>query len=395
MFKDSNKHINKLSSRVLVLTLSLLSGNYGGILQSYALSEFLKGQNCYVFIDVPKIKRNKMKFFFVKIKLFLINLFKNQPISYYFNDKLRNIIIKNTISFIENNINTIDICNGAIMPKRKIIKGFNVFLVGSDQVWRKSYSDIKRNLFNFLHDDSKKRIAYSASFGLDYLAGYSKSLIKKSAQLAKKFDAISVREDSGVDLCKKYWGVDAVQLIDPTMLLEKNDYVDLIRKSKNLKPSQGDIFVYVLDRNDWKKEIIKKISNNLKLKTFEIMPPECNTAKDLNKDPEKYMLPPVEQWLKSFDDAKFVITDSFHGCVFSIIFNKPFFVIANKGRGVARFTSILKLFKIQNRLVYSLDDLANINIYETINWNEVNSIIKKEQSRSKKFLLDNLGEIGE
>ena len=98
--------------------------------------------------------------------------------------------------------------------------------------------------------------------------------------------------------------------------------------------------------------------------------------------------PPMESWLKGFYDAKFVMTDSFHACVFSIIFNKPFIVYANKQRGYARFQSLLKMFGLENRLIYKIEDYDGIT--DGIDWNRVNMIMRQKQMDAMRFLNDAL-----
>ncbi len=95
------------------------------------------------------------------------------------------------------------------------------------------------------------------------------------------------------------------------------------------------------------------------------------------------IVPPVEQWLKSFADAKMVITDSFHGVVFSIIFNKPFWVVINKNRGASRFYSILRQFNLENRIVTNLKEIV---WDEPIDWKLTTSILHDERSKSLKLL---------
>ena len=119
------------------------------------------------------------------------------------------------------------------------------------------------------------------------------------------------------------------------------------------------------------------------------MLPGTSSKKIFRNDPEKYKLPLVEQWLCSFRDANFIITDSFHGCVFSIIYNKPFIAIGNKSRGLSRFTSLLKLFGLEGRLVDCLSEVNEDVVNMNIDWRKINAILKDEQRRSRKFLKEN------
>ena len=147
---------------------------------------------------------------------------------------------------------------------------------------------------------------------------------------------------------------------------------------------------YVLDKTPEKTHIINQIKNQIGLDLLEIMPEE--TFNKNTKDITKCIYPSVSKWLAGFRDASFVITDSFHGTVFSIIFNKPFVCIANKERGLSRFTSLLKIFGLENRLIFSPEELSQ-NLLDTIDYNKVNSIKREWQAMSIKFLQDNINKI--
>ena len=98
---------------------------------------------------------------------------------------------------------------------------------------------------------------------------------------------------------------------------------------------------------------------------------------------------PVEQWLQSFATASMVFTDSFHGTVFSIIFNKPFWVIGNKMRGMARFNTLLSIYGLQDRII-SPEELSSVDLNTPIDWAPVNAIREQWKQKSLKFLTDNL-----
>ena len=205
-------------------------------------------------------------------------------------------------------------------------------------------------------------------------------------KLITNFDAISVREDSGVKICKEEFDVDAIQVLDPTLLLKKEDYLSLIDQNEK-SVNSGELLYYILDETDKKKQIIKQIANKLGLHPFSI-----------NEETENPVIPfdwriqpPVEEWLQGFSNAKFVITDSFHACVFSIIFNKPFICIGNKQRGLSRFHSLLSMLCLQNRLVdlkeYDIENVLN----SEIDWNIVNENLCDKRILSYRFLNSNLG----
>ena len=153
-------------------------------------------------------------------------------------------------------------------------------------------------------------------------------------------------------ICKEYFNLDASFVLDPTLLLNKMDYVHLFKSENEIK-CKGDMFCYVLDPSEEKKQIIKYIECKKNYKSY-----YCNIhKKESGFYGHRFIKPSLTHWLRCFYDAKFVLVDSFHGCVFSIIFNKPFIVIANKERGVARFESLLATFGLQNRLIFDLKEV--------------------------------------
>lgn len=385
------KMIESKETKIVISTLPLDGSNYGGILQAYALQTRLKELGYDAVTDTLSAQAPIIKGLLRSVKRQVLQSVAKGNASFIANSEQRKIITRETSRFISENMNTIDLYNGKKRPASSLVSKFDAIVVGSDQVWRKSYSDVPAHLLDFAKGMRIKRVAYAASFGLDDLSEYSAKLIKRTASLARKFDAISVREDSGVDICRKYWNIKAQQHIDPTLLLAKDQYVTLINEDAvNLKKSSGNLFSYVLDRSDDKKRILSTVSSRLGLTVFEIMPEKLTSNESLHENPDKYVLLPVTQWLKSFADAEYIVTDSFHGCVFSIIFNKPFLAIGNNARGLTRFTSLLRIFGLENRLVSSTGQVTQELLEMEIDWGRVNAIIRKEQRRSRDYLESNL-----
>ena len=298
---------------------------------------------------------------------------------YYVAQEKRDYIARYTTPFIENHISPL---SKKCYFTEQLIEEFNslqldAVIVGSDQVWRPDYSPCQSNYFlDFLPSESKiRKISYAASFGTDKWL-FTPEETKKYGDLLKLFDAVSVRELSGIDLCKEHFGVDAVQVVDPTMLLDKEDYIHLVPTTKQ----RGNLFCYMLNRNQEKTNVINEIAHRTFLQPFENMPLLEFSPDNLYRDIESCVAPPVEDWLSAFMEADMVVTDSFHGCVFSIIFNKPFWVIGNKERGLARFDSLLRQFDLQERLI-SPADIENLDVYKPIDWERVNqrrNELKKE-----------------
>lgn len=371
----------KLKKQAVIITLPL-GENYGGILQAYSLQKTIHDLGVdAVTTSIPK--QGRFKLFVKRIAKTILHIIKPNISNMTSKDVL--IKTEKTRQFVNKYIKTVN-------EKRLYDNGFDAYVVGSDQVWRAKYVKVADYLLGFAVDRMNSvKISYAASFGKDDLSEYSDSDVKESSRLAKNFDSVSVREESGVKLVEECWGIKALRHVDPTMLIPKKHYNSLIKNNqKNVCKPEGELFVYILDESSEKEKVVEKVSRLLGLKSFAFMPPGTSSKKIFRNDPEKYKLPLVEQWLCSFRDANFIITDSFHGCVFSIIYNKPFIAIGNKSRGLSRFTSLLKLFGLEGRLVDCLSEVNEDVVNMNIDWRKVNAILKDEQRRSRKFLKENL-----
>lgn len=363
--------------RIAILTLPLQT-NYGGVIQAFALQIVLRNmQHDVRVISVDNCLRPKKVYWLTRYPRRIIRKYlfhENMPV---FHEQLLYgeiaIESRNIKSFIKKYIAQILVHKWSDIK----VKEFDAFVVGSDQVWRPIYAVPIENYFlKFLANVCVRRIAYAVSFGTEEWE-YTKKQTLECAKLARKFNLITVREDSGVNLCRKYLGVNAVNVLDPTLLLDQKDYISIVEK-ENIPASSGDLFSYMLDDSDEKQRYVQKIASELGLTPFTIIP------KGIHK-----VYPGVPYWLRSFMDARFIVTDSFHGCVFSIIFNKPFIAIGNKGRGQARFDSLFRVFQLQDRLV-DVDDLSISAIYQPIDWVRVNAIRAKLKQASVLLLANSL-----
>ena len=376
------------NKKIAILTLPL-HGNYGGNLQCYALCTVLQKMEYEVsvlnFEGKPK-RWYKIPFSFC---VRLIRTIAGKKIESFIHDrKMREDFILNQSAreFIATYIPLIKINSSEESLKKVNEIPFDAYIVGSDQVWRipYAYPSIESYFLNFVRNDSAKRISYAASFGTES-EEFSKPQIERCGRLIEKFDAVSVRESSGVDLINTYqWKCKPVVLLDPTMLLEQKDYIDLIRKRKTEKTNNHKLFYYVLDVTEDKQKLIDFVADELQLKSFTV-----NKSYSKKEKIENRLLPPVEDWLSAFLDAEFIVTDSFHGCVFSILFNKPFVVYGNEERGMARFKSILSLFNLTDRIVFRFEEYQQKQL-SPINWDEITRILNNEREKSTAFLLSNL-----
>ena len=384
--------LNKIQNTMKIGILTLpLNSNYGGVLQAYALQTILKRMGHDV-LEV-ELKKNlrwqypplwKMPLSFGKRFLFkYIVRRKNQKILLErYERKIYPLLVHDILEFISKYINQLKV-DKFIDCKGK----FDAWICGSDQIWRFKYyplfeGDIANVYLKFLGDDSCKRIAYAASFGTDNWE-YPAKETAECKNWIQKFDAVSVREETGVKLCSTYYDIKAKHVLDPTMLLSKDDYVDLIEKS-DVPKSKGNLFCYILDNTDEKMNVVKNIEKQRHLSSF-FMNGDCgNWTEDL----EKRIQPPVESWLRAFYDSEFIVTDSFHACVFSILFHKQFLVIGNKERGLARIYSLLSMFGLEDRLTSDTD--LDINRMKTIDYDRVDEILAKHREESRTFLIQAL-----
>ncbi|WP_321424486.1 polysaccharide pyruvyl transferase family protein [uncultured Bacteroides sp.] len=376
--------------KIGILTLPLYT-NYGGLLQAFALQTVLKrmGHKPLTVAQPRRISLLRRILSVVKRLGLLMAGHKGIVVRAYPTAKENKIIGWHTDRFIDENISVTEIIDSSGQMSLLKKYGFEAYVVGSDQVWRPDYAPCITNYFlDFLGEkEYVKRIAYAASFGVDNWK-LSPKETSKCATLARRFNSISVREDSGVALCKEHLGVGAEQVLDPTMLLSKEDYIDLIEKD-NIAPQKGVLMTYVLDKAPEKNTIIQRIATELELNVISVMP-RSEFSEVGKKNLEDCVFPPVTEWLRGFWDAEYIVTDSFHGIILSIIFNKPFIAIGNKERGLARFTSLLKKFGLEERLILSPDELKPDYIHTPIDFPKVNVLLKNEQLRAINFLSEAL-----
>ncbi len=372
-----------------------LHNNYGGLLQAYALQTILKKMGHEVWIidrdysDTPLWRKCVSIIKYILLR-FIFRTKPNSTFPFWLTKEKRKKISKNTSIFVTNNIypKTEKLkSNNALRKKIKELQ-FEYYVVGSDQVWRPAYSPCITNYFlDFVKNKMNiGRIAYAASFGVDYWE-FTKEQTKKCIKLIKKFDAISVREDSGIALVENYLQAKAIQTLDPTLLLDKSDYERLI--PNNETGNTGNLMVYILDSSESKTKIVNFIAKNNNLQPFSVMPNNMLTV-DTKSEIEECVFSPIAKWIRGFIDAEFVITDSFHGCIFSILFNKSFIVIGNNERGMTRFTSLLKTFNLEDRLIFTLDELTSGILTPTIDWSKINKIRSEKKKDSIQFLLNNI-----
>ena len=386
--------------KVGIITLPLHL-NYGGYLQNYALQIVLKklGHIPLTLNQRPKRKPFKERISTVylpnikTIAMIVLGNSKGRSLKHLHGNDLKLVLWKNSFYFLDKYIEHTQ----PLRPRKdfkNICDKYNLsaLIAGSDQVWRPRYIEcLDVNYLAFDNRRKIKKISFAASFGTDKWE-YGEQETLSCKKYLESFSLITVREKSAVDLCKKYFEQNSYQVLDPTLLLTKEDYQKIIEE-ENEPPSLGSLFCYVLDETPRKRTLIETIENTTGLRSFSV-----NIGKNPINYSKNYILnhleifqnPPVTKWLRGFMDAKMVITDSFHAVAFSVIFNKPFWVVGNKSRGLARFYSILELFHLEKRLIDETDIEKKYEWNSPIDWVEVNNIRKERIKTSIELLRKGL-----
>ncbi|WP_439135026.1 polysaccharide pyruvyl transferase family protein [Pseudomaricurvus sp.] len=373
--------------KISILTQPL-GHNYGGLLQAYALQKYLQQMGHEPVTLDRRHPGGPLK----ALKHFIRNLLKlaTGKIQTLPSEKKKKAVDQNLIAFRHAHISM----SPCIKTQQALLayyreNSFGAAIVGSDQVWRPTYSPCLPNFYLDFLDTlgvKVKRLSYAASFGVDSWE-YSPKDTEQCRELAHKFDAISVREQSAVELCKKHFGIDAEWVIDPTLLLNADDYRKLLPASSSPAPL-GKVFSYILDAKPEVTKIPTDIARELDKELHLITPHDAITY--TSPSSETMTKPKVEEWIQQIAEADFVVTDSFHGCVFSIIFNKPFIAIGNRRRGLSRFHSLLSIFGLETRLIGAPEEATTELVNAPIEWSKVNNIHQQKREAAKAFLDNNL-----
>ena len=369
--------------KIGILTLPF-NNNYGGYLQAIALVEVLRRighEPCFIY------RRRDKKGIKAKAKCFILGLrglfikSKRHP---FFHDSERDFMRKgiNIIPFVESRLKpmTEKIYDSDTLKKYGCV--FDAYIVGSDQVWRPIFvPQIEDYFFRFVSNPSAKLVAYAASFGCS-APEYTNDQILNCGELIKRFSALSLRESSGVNVMNKLgWTFGNVEVVlDPTLLLPKDFYLDFI-KGKEIPSSK--VFCYILDSNSVIEQIIEEVEKDRKCVSFWIL--------SKNWKNKTYVMPSIQEWLRCLVGADYVVTDSYHGTVFSILFNKPFVVYINERRGVDRIDCLLDHFGLLDRKITRVKDYGELK-RQKILWGDVNNRLNNMREKSLGFLQKALKE---
>jgi len=244
---------------------------------------------------------------------------------------------------------------------------YDCYICGSDQIWHYNFVDYRQgssvNNFSYFLDfapEEKKKVSYAASFGVDT---YKEELIEGLKKNLDRFDAISLREQTGVTLVKQLGYEEAVLVPDPTLLLMQEHYNVLL--DAPMKKKQA--FVYVLHHQERSVEACIADAKAAGLKI--VKPGACD----------------IEAWLSGIRDSELVITNSFHGVVFSILFKVPFAAVLIDGSQMNdRLITLLTVLGLESRICQPGQCVENLEI----DWNAVDEKLKAYRQIGYDFLQD-------
>ncbi len=331
-----------------VRIVTIISYNMGNRLQNLALTRILQNLGCEVK-TIPSrknYKRRKMVKMLIKPILGKANNWEKFERKISYDRKLANNI----------NVDKID-----------------YFIAGSDQIWNPLFPfNTSREYLEFARPE--QRIAYAASIGLD---SFPQDKQEEFRREIKKFKAISVREQSAVDIVKEVANRDAELVVDPVMLLSTDEWNNEIGNDNHLIDKKYSVVYYLGNGN---KELINEIISKVSEKGLAIV-----DIMDINGKKSGFVGP--FEFIRLIRDSEFVITDSFHATVFSIMYHKPFVTLRgteSKADMNTRLKSILKMFGFENRYISSKDDIDVVD--SKCDFSKVDSILALERKKAISFL---------
>lgn len=390
--------------KIGILTHYYKTKNYGGSLQAYALCKVLNSngynaeQICYVLNNNKPVKNKSLKQKIKEAGLFG-SIFKASKVlmrklnikqSLVLKDKAKNNVTfrqeQAFKSFLEN-----DIPNSKIVYNDENIStctnNYDAFITGSDQVWNLRW--YRPPFFLDFVPSTKIKMSYSASIAMTSLTSSQKHIFKESL---KDFKAVSLRECSEIPLISDLSPVKPIYTLDPTLLLDKNEW-DSICDKRII--DEDYVFCYFLGNNKKERQIAKKFAKSKNLKLVNI-PYAGNTNEYFNVnfgDIKLYDVSP-NKFISLIKHANYVFTDSFHASVFSLIYEKQFFVFNRDKKGSMndRIKDLTNLFDVKERFCdFENENLEYVNSLKDIDYSKNLDKFIELKKQSIKFLEDNLG----
>lgn len=347
--------------------------NYGAVLQTLALQEAIQKLNCQVSVidylcpkieyDYKILKINKKKILKDSIKLIInYSIKKRKAIAFNtFNKKFLNVS--------ENSYKSIEELNAANSE-------YDLFITGSDQVWDNKCAGFDEAYFLTFVDDSKKKNSYAASYSFNEIPTELKGEYKRRLE---DFNNISIREKSGQSIYEELLEKEVSISLDPTLLISDNEWKKYIKEPK-IKGKY--ILLYNVNMPNKLFSIAMGLSDKLGYKIVYI---NDSLIKKINAEYRRGVCP--GEFLGLFKNAEYVLTNSFHGTVFSVLFKKKFFVemISKDGRTNYRSKNLLKDLNLEDRIIENID-INNIDTDTEINYDKSMEVLKKKREESISYL---------
>lgn len=344
--------------------------NYGGILQNYALQQVIMQLDDSFVVETIDLKRD----YFSK-KINLINIEKNN----FFKSLLKSLYLYRYKSEKKKKFNEFvqkDLFLSNPVSDTRNVSIYDYYIVGSDQVWNPEITHYDRNFFFPFVMNKGKKISYAASIGKEELNNEEYEFIKKNVD---NIDCISTREESAQIILKSMGFSNVEVVLDPTLLLKKDHWIKLDNQKFKGKKY---VLVYSLEKNELLNKIAKCIARQNNLEIVNMIPENRKDFLDKNNSFGPY------EFISAVKNATYVVTNSFHGTAFSIIFEKNFFTIPHKTRGT-RMRHLLETLDLNERIIEEQSDLSST---KTIKWPEVNEKLDVLRAHSIDFLSKSLDE---
>lgn len=350
--------------------------NCGAVLQAYALTETLKSNIKNAEVEIINYH---MPYITHQYKYISLNTNGFIPLLKSIGSSLFHIKRKISSKPKYKNFRTKHmVISGMKYLESTEIQNYDAYIVGSDQVWNKGITNGDSVFFLDFADKKSKKISYAASIAKDNLSDIE---FQEIADNLGSFDAVSVREISAANNLQQYTTKKVYQVLDPTLIADKSIWNNLIKIDSCDEPY---ILVYMVDFNKEVLEVAKEMSKKLNLPVWCITTATKTKGYDFRfiKD-----IGPIE-FLQLFSSAKFIISSSFHGTAFSIIFNKNFVTMPHKETS-SRMTDLLHLLGLEDRILNGVNELEN-NLKLEINYDVVNRKLEDLKELSLTFLKESL-----
>lgn len=334
--------------RTGILTLPL-DTNYGGILQAWALQTVLQRMGHHVDVFDLKCRGHRPIYMMPLVWAYraarkALGISDISVFCEYRQARIERHRYEHLYRFYADRINS--------RPVRSLDQlaamRYDAIVVGSDQIWREEYirylwhSAKTENAFLYqITNPAVKKIAYAASLGIEDWT-FTPATTARIMQALGRYDGVSVRERSSVDLLRRNTGTESLHVCDPTMLLSADEYISIL----DVKTvTDSGIVSYILDSGRLSRSLADTVASAT----------GC-CINELNEADETGRFPSVEQWLETIAGARMVITDSYHGCLFSLIFRRPLIFIVNSRRGGARFSSLCSTFGLSRHKIEYIEE---------------------------------------